>query len=114
MMTNNPVQLKAYIKKAASDKSLPAQLVLQSYMMELLLEWIWIKKYMNKEADFMGSIHERKEYPSPFPCRNSFTQDLGSFLLVDHISAQVDTVIPQFFSGSERSDPSSSHYRKLR
>jgi hypothetical protein len=38
MITNNPMQLKAYIKKMATEKNISAQLVMQNYMMERLLE----------------------------------------------------------------------------
>ena len=38
MITKNPMQLKAYIKKMAAEKNLSAQLVMQNYMMERLLE----------------------------------------------------------------------------
>jgi predicted nucleotidyltransferase component of viral defense system len=45
MRTNNPMQLKAYIKKKAVEKNISAQLVMQNYMMERLLERISISKY---------------------------------------------------------------------
>lgn len=38
MITNNPMQLKARIKNLAAEKHLPAQIVLQNYLMERLLE----------------------------------------------------------------------------
>lgn len=45
MITNNPMQLKAYIKKMAAEKNISAQLVMQNYMMERLLERISLSKY---------------------------------------------------------------------
>ena len=34
MITTNPMQLKAFIKKKAAEKNISAQLVMQNYMME--------------------------------------------------------------------------------
>jgi predicted nucleotidyltransferase component of viral defense system len=45
MITKNPMQLKAYIKNMAADKKISAQLVMQNYMMERLLERISVSKY---------------------------------------------------------------------
>lgn len=45
MMTKNPMQLKSFIKKMAAEKNLPAQLVMQNYMMERLLERVALSKY---------------------------------------------------------------------
>lgn len=45
MITKNPMQLKAYIKKIAAEKSLSAQHVMQNYMMERLLERVSLSKY---------------------------------------------------------------------
>ena len=45
MITNNPMQLKAYIKKMAAEKNISAQLVMQNYMMERLLERVSLSKY---------------------------------------------------------------------
>lgn len=45
MITNNPMQLKAYIKKMAAEKGISAQLVMQNYMMERLLERISLSRY---------------------------------------------------------------------
>lgn len=45
MITNNPMQLKAYIKKMAAEKNLSAQLVMQNYMIERLLERVSLSKY---------------------------------------------------------------------
>ena len=47
MITNNPMQLKAFIKKKAAEKNISAQLVMQNYMMERLLERISLSKYRN-------------------------------------------------------------------
>ncbi len=41
----NAMQLKAYIKKISTDKKISAQLVLQNYMLERLLERISLSKY---------------------------------------------------------------------
>ncbi len=40
MITKNPMQLKAFIKKKAAEKHISAQLVMQNYMLERLLERI--------------------------------------------------------------------------
>ncbi len=45
MITRNPMQLKAFIKKKAAEKNISAQLVMQNYMMERLLERISLSKY---------------------------------------------------------------------
>ena len=45
MMTRNPMQLKAHIKKMASENNLSAQIVMQNYMMERLLERVSLSKY---------------------------------------------------------------------
>ncbi len=45
MKTNNPMQLKAYIKKMSAEKNISAQLVMQNYMLERLLERISVSKY---------------------------------------------------------------------
>lgn len=45
MKMNNPMQLKAYIKKMAAEKRISAQLVMQNYMLERLLERISVSKY---------------------------------------------------------------------
>lgn len=47
MRTNNPMQLKAYIKKKAAEKNISAQLVMQNYMLERLLERISVSKYQS-------------------------------------------------------------------
>ena len=45
MITNNPMQLKAYIKKIAVEKKISAQQVMQNYMLERLLERISLSEY---------------------------------------------------------------------
>ena len=45
MITKNPMQLKAFIKKKAAEKNISAQLVMQNYMLERLLERISSSKY---------------------------------------------------------------------
>lgn len=45
MITKNPMQLKAFIKKKTAEKNISAQLVMQNYMMERLLERISLSKY---------------------------------------------------------------------
>ena len=47
MITKNPMQLKAFIKKKAFEKNISAQLVMQNYMLERLLERISQSKYKN-------------------------------------------------------------------
>ena len=45
MITKNPMQLKAFIKKKANEKNISAQLIMQNYMMERLLERISLSPY---------------------------------------------------------------------
>ena len=45
MITKNPMQLKAFVKKKAAEKSVSAQLVMQNYMLERLLERISLSSY---------------------------------------------------------------------
>ena len=47
MITKNPMQLKAIIKNKAKEKNISAQLVMQNYMLERLLERISLSKYRN-------------------------------------------------------------------
>lgn len=47
MITNNPMQLKAFIKNKAKEKNISAQLVMQNYMLERLLERISKSEYKN-------------------------------------------------------------------
>ena len=47
MITKNPMQLKAIIKNKAQEKNISAQLVMQNYMLERLLERISISRYRN-------------------------------------------------------------------
>lgn len=45
MITNNPMQLKAIIRNKAAEKHISAQLVMQNYMLERLLERISLSPY---------------------------------------------------------------------
>ena len=45
MITKNPMQLKAFIKKKAAENNLSAQIVMQNYMLERLLERISLSEY---------------------------------------------------------------------
>ena len=45
MITQNPMQLKAIIKKTAAEKNVSAQIVMQNYMLERLLERISLSNY---------------------------------------------------------------------
>lgn len=47
MITKNAMQLKAFIKNKAAEKNISAQLVMQNYMLERLLERISISEYKN-------------------------------------------------------------------
>ena len=47
MITKNPMQLKAFIKNKAAEKHISAQLVMQNYMLERLLERISLAPYKN-------------------------------------------------------------------
>lgn len=44
MICNNPMQLKAQIKKMAAEKNISAQIVMQNYMMERLLERVYLSR----------------------------------------------------------------------
>lgn len=45
MITKNPMQLKAFIKKKAAEKNISAQLFLQNYVLERLLERISLSQF---------------------------------------------------------------------
>ena len=45
MITKNPMQLKAFVKNKSKESGITAQLVMQNYMMERLLERISLSKY---------------------------------------------------------------------
>lgn len=45
MITTNPMQLKALVKNLAKEKGISAQLVMQNYMLERLLERISLSRY---------------------------------------------------------------------
>ena len=45
MITKNPMQLKSFVKKKAAEKNISAQLVMQNYMLERLLERISLSRY---------------------------------------------------------------------
>lgn len=45
MITSNSMQLKARIKHLAMKKNLPAQIVMQNYLMERLLERLSLSRY---------------------------------------------------------------------
>ena len=47
MIKKNPMQFKAFIKKIAAQKKISAQLVLQNYMLERLLERISLSQFTN-------------------------------------------------------------------
>ena len=47
MITNNPMQLKALMKKKAAESNISAQLVMQNYMLERLLERVSLSPYRN-------------------------------------------------------------------
>lgn len=47
MITKNPMQLKAIIKKVSIEKNISSQHVMQNYMMERLLHRLSISKYKN-------------------------------------------------------------------
>lgn len=56
MITTNPMQLKAFIKKKSAEKHISSQLVLQNYMLERLLERISCSSFKNilsLKADFL-------------------------------------------------------------
>ena len=45
MITKNPMQLKAFIKNKAAEKNISAQIVMQNYMLERLLERVSLSEY---------------------------------------------------------------------
>lgn len=47
MITKNPMQLKAFVKNKAAEKHVSAQLIMQSYMLERLVERISCSPYKN-------------------------------------------------------------------
>ena len=47
MISKNPMQLKAFIKNKAAEKNISAQIVMQNYMLERLLERISLSEYRN-------------------------------------------------------------------
>ena len=59
MMTKNPMQLKAFIKNKAAEKHISAQLVMQNYMLERLLERISLSPYKNNFILPGGSVPTR-------------------------------------------------------
>ncbi len=61
MITKNPMQLKAFIKKKSAEKNISAQLVMQNYMLERLLERISLSKYKHNfilKGGFLTQIRE--------------------------------------------------------
>ena len=65
MITRNPMQLKAYIKKKATEKHISAQLVMQNYMLERLLERISLSKYKNDfiiKGGFLVSVRKLLQF----------------------------------------------------
>ena len=56
MITKNPMQLKAFIKNKAAEKHISAQLVMQNYMLERLLERISLSPWIG-HAGNNGSGH---------------------------------------------------------
>ena len=61
MITKNPMQLKAFIKKKACEKNISPQLVMQNYMLERLLERISLSKYKNNFIIKMFIFITRKQ-----------------------------------------------------
>ncbi len=47
MIAKNPAQLKAWIRNLSKDTNVNANIILQNYMLERLLERISISKYKN-------------------------------------------------------------------
>ena len=59
MITKNPMQLKAFIKNKAAEKHISAQLVMQNYMLERLLERISLSPYAGcVECDTILANHD--------------------------------------------------------
>lgn len=73
MITKNPMQLKAFIKNKAAEKHISAQLVMQNYMLERLLERISLSPYKNNfilKGGFLISRYECKSDNSRKPCHS--------------------------------------------
>lgn len=76
MITKNPMQLKAYIKKKAAEKHISAQLVMQNYMLERLLERISLSPYKHPKNSFCnrGKIHRQGFIISRFGIERLYTR----------------------------------------
>jgi hypothetical protein len=63
----NAMQLKAIIKNIAKEKSISAQLVMQNFMLERLLERVSVSKYQGSfilKGGFLIVLHSgRSNYP---------------------------------------------------
>lgn len=100
----NAMQLKAIIKNMAKQKNISAQLVLQNYMLERLLERISVSKYRDNfilkggfliaamvgldNSFFYLIIYLKRamadSYPSP-PVFNDTTMLLGYYFIFSHV-----------------------------
>lgn len=63
MITKNPMQLKAYIKKKAAEKHISAQLVMQNYMLERLLERISLSPYTEEASNIFSKHPTGLQFP---------------------------------------------------
>ena len=70
MITRNPMQLKAFIKKKAAEKNISAQLVMQRYMLERLLERISLSTYL------LSLLSAESQICGAEPCLPLFTEGI--------------------------------------
>ena len=72
MITRNAMQLKAFIKKKAQEYNVSAQLVMQNYMLERLLERISLSKYKHNfviKGGIFNIVYPRIEHKSYYGFR---------------------------------------------
>ena len=65
------MQLKAFIKNKAAEKHISAQLVMQNYMLERLLERISLSPYKNQ-------FYSQRRFPDFCYCRAGYAGNHGS------------------------------------
>lgn len=84
MITKNPMQLKAFVKNKAAEKHISAQLVMQNYMLERLLERTTQKHgsgvILTDYPEIMKELREsntlRKQWEK-YSCEYEYAKDAG-------------------------------------
>ena len=61
MITRNPMQLKAFIKKKAVEKNISAQLVMQNYMLERTADKRGSRKVLEIYPDIIAEIRTSEQ-----------------------------------------------------